>query len=753
MKRKPLLRLLITLGCAPVLLSGCNSTPVVGPQGEQGIPGEKGEKGDQGEQGIPGQDGSSVLTGHGLPALETGKTGDSYIDLDSWDYYVREEEWAKAGNIKGKAGDPGVSVSSTQIDDKGDLIVTFSDGQTANAGHVKDVDEYTVKFYCDDLLVDTQAVKHGEKITLPKLDDFTVKHWYVDKDREYEWAWYGCVVTEDMSLYGEYTPISKKISFDKTAAISIDDYGYGEALVGDRGICVSKAVETGEYLTTLDKQGILFNKEEIGRIGEIKLDIAEEGFSAANIYYGNHPLSLDHSAPLTTGTNKVDLGEAEYFTIQNGGSDPIHIGGIAIDYFVKTKFSDESLPTVVINTKDAQAVTSGETYVDCEVSTVGAEKDVSDLKAEIKVRGNSTSKKPKKPYRIKLSKKNSLFGYAKAKNWVLLADYLDGSNMHNYAALKFAKMVRGEETFAVDPLHVNVALNGENVGIYLFGEHIEAKENRLNIEQDNIWEKDFEEINFYIERDLTTAEDKTEIEGTTYFKVDMEDFTPTQYIYALKYPEKEDFEEKLENGEVDAHEAEFQAFFDALKAYMTDISDTFVAYSKDNAKFDQVSAKVDVQSLAEYAAIDQVFSESDHNLRSFKMYRCEGGLLKFGPNWDYDSCAYGLPLESRYVLDPFGVSKAPSGKATWFGDRWGYMLFNDSENGRPLFQEVWRGISNEMIDDFLDAQYEEMGRISRSTMYDCEKWMNNEYYAVFDNQRYYWNWVSMQLPFLKGFYA
>ena len=758
MKNKFIISVLTIIGCASLILTSCNSKPIVGPQGEQGAAGEKGEKGDN---GLNGKDGSSVLTGHGVPSLDDGKNGDSYIDLDTWNYYIKNEnEWVEFGNIKGGQGgigEAGVSIVSTYIDDNGDLIVTFSNNEIVNAGHIKDTDVYTVKFYCDDLLVDTQLVKHGEKIELPKLEDFTVKHWYLDKDFEYEWLWYGCVVTENMSLYGQFTPVIKSLSFDNTVSISIDEYGYGEAQIGDKEINVSKADETTDYLTSLQNRGILFNKGEIGYISEIKLNISEEGFSSAKIYYGNNPLSFDYSSDLTSGNNVIDLSGAEYFTIQNSGNNPININSLLINYSVKTKLSDESLPTVIINTKNSQAVLSRITYVNCNVSTIGADKDVNDLSGKIKVRGNTTAYSVKKPYRIKLDKKNSLFGYEKAKNWVLLADYLDASNMHNYTALKFAKMIRGEDSFGVDPLHVNVILNGENVGVYLFGEHIEAKEGRLNIEQDEIWTKNFDEINFYIERDLSTAQDSTEIEDETYFMVNLEDHTPAQYAFALKYPEKEDFEETLEDGSTNEHLEEFNSYVSNLKTYMTNICTQFIEYSKDSSLFQSLASIVDMQSLAVFAVIDQVFAERDHAQKSFKMYRDDTGKLKFGPNWDYDACAYGLPIiwtdqGGYFVENPFKVgSKTFCG--TFFGEEWGNILWEDSLNGRPLFQGVWDNISQEMIDDFINAQYLEMEQISNLTMYDCEKWMNNHYYSIFDNQQYYWKWISTQLSYLKGYYS
>ena len=80
-------------------------TGATGPQGEQGIQGEKGETGPQGPQGENGKDGSSLLTGNGIPANDLGKISDSYIDLESWNYYVKTSDgWVLQGNIKGEDG-------------------------------------------------------------------------------------------------------------------------------------------------------------------------------------------------------------------------------------------------------------------------------------------------------------------------------------------------------------------------------------------------------------------------------------------------------------------------------------------------------------------------------------------------------------------------------------------------------------------------------------------------------------------------
>ena len=103
-------KVITLLSAISLFATGCGANLLNYIKGEQGVPGEKGETGANGKPGIDGkdgidgingQDGTSVFTGGGVPSSELGKIGDSYIDLSTWDYFVKDEDgWHKKGNIK-----------------------------------------------------------------------------------------------------------------------------------------------------------------------------------------------------------------------------------------------------------------------------------------------------------------------------------------------------------------------------------------------------------------------------------------------------------------------------------------------------------------------------------------------------------------------------------------------------------------------------------------------------------------------------
>ena len=119
--------LLALIGLLAFSLTACGEKGETGPQGEQGIPGQNGTN---------GKDGTSVLTGHGEPLPSLGNNGDSYIDLDNWNYYVKENgSWVLKGNIKGSDGADGNDGQDGQDGNDGTNGVDGQDGTSVRTGN------------------------------------------------------------------------------------------------------------------------------------------------------------------------------------------------------------------------------------------------------------------------------------------------------------------------------------------------------------------------------------------------------------------------------------------------------------------------------------------------------------------------------------------------------------------------------------------------------------------------------------------
>ena len=193
------------------LLTACNIKPE---KGEQGIQSEKGET------GKAGKDGTKIYTGEGTPNENTGVEGDLYIDTSTWNLYTKgSDKWSLTGNIKGGTG---VSIVNTYIDENGNLICELSNGQTINAGKVKDVSEakkYTVNFYFDNSLIDSKQVISGSKITSPESslipEGYTVTGWYINEyGMKSPWTFNGCVVTSNLDLFASHELINYSITYN-----------------------------------------------------------------------------------------------------------------------------------------------------------------------------------------------------------------------------------------------------------------------------------------------------------------------------------------------------------------------------------------------------------------------------------------------------------------------------------------------------------------------------------------------------------
>lgn len=94
-------------------------------------------------------------------------------------------------------------------------------------------------------------------------------------------------------------------------------------------------------------------------------------------------------------------------------------------------------------------------------------------------RGNTTWGEEKKPYNIAFENDVNLLNMGSGKNYSLLANSFDESNLRNKIVYDIAKKI--EMPYSVDSEYVDLYINEEYCGLYLLTEKIEIAKNRVDI--------------------------------------------------------------------------------------------------------------------------------------------------------------------------------------------------------------------------------------------------------------------------------
>lgn len=400
------------------------------------------------------------------------------------------------------------------------------------------------------------------------------------------------------------------------------------------------------------------------------------------------------------------------------------------------------LPVVYIDTNNVPIVDK-ENYVKGNLFIQGNEKFNStnttlyDGELEIRGRGNSSWEAPKKPYRIKLGSKADIFGMGANKHWTLLANYYDPSLSRNKLSYDFS----GElGLVSMDSENVILIMNGVYQGVYQFCEHIRIDKTRINITD---WEKIAED----------TAETISDEEGIDngdledYLVENMSWITNKEFEFGDKTYYLEDYEIELpdiDGGyllELDKNLDEVSSFYSShnqplmfkspeyvknnsdMLQYVKDYVNAFEAaintsdgYTTYEGKEVHYSELYDMDALAQYFLITELFFNTDGMKKSTYMYKDNNELMKMGPIWDMDWCA-GNPYEQS----------SPS-------DRWQTLFYDDemvseqwyrSMVGDPYFAYKVKNLydsNRASIESFVS----ENGRIDENVDYLKEAGIKND---------------------------
>jgi spore coat protein CotH len=106
-------------------------------------------------------------------------------------------------------------------------------------------------------------------------------------------------------------------------------------------------------------------------------------------------------------------------------------------------------------------------YVECII-----ELDSERVDANIRLRGDTASKYPKKSYRLELQDPKALFGLRKDDDWILFALYNDHQRLNTKMSMDLWRSLSDDNPTAILPRtkYVNLYLNGKFHGLYLLAE-------------------------------------------------------------------------------------------------------------------------------------------------------------------------------------------------------------------------------------------------------------------------------------------
>jgi len=370
--------------------------------------------------------------------------------------------------------------------------------------------------------------------------------------------------------------------------------------------------------------------------------------------------------------------------------------------------SSESIPVISVKTEEEQPIISRDIYVNCEVTVgnVEAEYDLRNVKAGIRVRGNSSSYygdeekvlKYQVPYRIKFEKKQNLLGLndgAECKSWVLLRG--DEGLVRNDIAFRFGRLFLGERYYCSDARLVHLYVNDVFKGVYLLCEQSQVNKHRIDINEPELDETDIH-VGYLLEIDNAADADEHPFFRMNYDNVKLTDVHGvTQQITYANYSIKSEVTSKEQEKFISSYMKNmFRLVYEACENQnylMFDENYQLVPASCDNTK-DTIEAVIDTESVAAMYMVYEIMRDRDQGEGSF--YMCvdfsensKYPKLTFICPWDFDWTCQGDATGRYYAAgfdDPDFVKKYGDRSNPWF------IMLAKEEWFMEMVREKWSSL-------------------------------------------------------------
>lgn len=344
-----------------------------------------------------------------------------------------------------------------------------------------------------------------------------------------------------------------------------------------------------------------------------------------------------------------------------------------------------TLPVLYIETEGRRPIVSKEVYLNAtyRLDPMGAESiealgsEAEPLPMQIRGRGHSSWRSPKKPYKIKLGKKTAMMGMPENKHWALLKP-----SENTVAGLKLGKLM--EMAWTPDFRPVEVVLNGDYIGLYFLTETIRIGENRVNIHEQKDQETNPDLIkggwlvevdNYHDECQITIPENN-------------------RWNLTLRYHSPEDLSD-----------AQLQWLTDEFKT----INAAIYSADKTSTEWEKY---IDVESMARFFILQEVMDNPDGFHGSFYLHKdlSENARWIAGPVWDLvcynrEKTDYTFRMKVHYGFTPH-----------WIGEIIQYDSFCRS------VKAVWDDVYTDRLSgiyDYIDAVVLPLAEAWEN---DCRRW-------------------------------
>jgi len=242
-----------------------------------------------------------------------------------------------------------------------------------------------------------------------------------------------------------------------------------------------------------------------------------------------------------------------------------------------------------------------EDYLNCTV-TVDGKGILNDYTGTARIRGRGNSSwlwYDKKPYRIKLDEPSGILGLKSNRDWVLLANYRDPTDLMNAFGFEAAEWLG--LPYTNHTRFVEVTLNGSFIGLYQLTEQVEQGGNRVDVDE--------------IDGLLLSLD----VDDGPYYSPDAGDnfwSAVFELPICVKYPEE------IAPEQLSAIRDDFAKLEEAINNY----------------DYDSVDTLLDIQSFINYMILQElVYNVEVDAPRSVFIHKDKGGKYVMGPVWDFDA--------------------------------------------------------------------------------------------------------------------